>query len=449
VELIPNRMEMEMSAIFDPIQSLPRDGATAPNAARWESAGQDASSRIFGDEVSGVSGDQYSTVADYIEAAAAPYVSPDLISRDALAEIGRVANLLPGAVTDFFGFECPLGVPAPTADFLVCSRASQGGREVLTDQRPGRSLPAKFTQHPVWQQVFAFSREWNDPTSPLFEAVHNIWLEFDMDGEPASIPVPSLFLGSNLLARREPERRAPARSLKRMPEHCAWLTDQALPLLLGRPLDRSICRQVASCVNLLPAGARIFQVGLMLSRATAVTRLCVRGLASAQIPEYLEAIGWEGAREEVEAIVDKLVPLVERIDLDIDVGDHVMPKIGLECYPAQDLTKLGAFMNYLISGGLCVEPKADALMRWAGLAHERVTPQMWPRELLALSSFLGGRVESAFFRWLHHVKVVHVPDHAPAAKAYLAVHHQWIAPGDLKQMLNRATREPRNHGRTH
>jgi hypothetical protein len=274
--------------------------------------------------------------------------------------------------------------------------------------------------------------------------VHNIWMEFDMDGKPASIPVPSLFLGSNLLARRAPACRS-----KRMPEHCAWLTDQALPLLLGRPLDRSICRQVALCVNLLPAGARIFQVGLMLSRPTAVTRLCVRGLATAQIPEYLEAVGWEGARGEVEAIADKLAPLVERIDLDIDVGDHVMPKIGLECYPAQDLKKLRAFMNYLVSGGLCVEPKADGLMRWAGLAHERVTPQMWPRDLLGISSFLGGRVESAFFRWLHHVKVVHVPGHPPAAKAYLAVHHQWIAPGDLKQMLSSATSEPRDHGRTH
>jgi hypothetical protein len=430
-----------MSATLDPIQSLPRGVAAAPSAARWEPAGQDALSRIFGDEVLG---DQHSTLADYIEAAAAPYVSPDLVSRDALAEIGRVANLLPGAVTDFFGFECPLGILAPTADFLVCSRASQGGREVLTDRRPGRSLPANFNQHPVWQQVFAFSREWNDPTSALFEAVHNIWMEFDMDGKPTSIPVPSLFLGSNLL-----EPRATARRLKRMPEHCAWLTDQALPLLLGRPLDRSICRQVARCVNVLPAGARIFQVGLMLSRATAVTRLCVRGLASAQIPEYLKAIGWEGARGEVEAIADKLAPLVERIDLDIDVGDRVMPKIGLECYPAQDLTKLLAFMNYLMSGGLCVEPKADGLMRWAGLAHERVTPQIWPRELLALSSFLGGRVESAFFRWLHHVKVVHVPGHPPAAKAYLAVHHQWIAPSDLKQMLSRATSEPRNHGRMH
>ena len=429
-----------MSATFDPIQSLPRGVANAPDAARWDSAGQDAFSRIVGDKGPG---DQHSTVADYIEAAAAPYVSPDLISRDALAGICHVANTLPGAVTDFFGFECPLGVLAPTADFLVCSRASQGGREVLTDQSPGRSLQAKFNQHPVWQQVFAFSREWNDPTSPLFEAVHNIWMEFDMDGKPASIPVPSLFLGSNLLARRASSRR-----LKRMPEHCAWLTDQALPLLLGRPLDRSIGCQVACCVNLLPAGARIFQVGLMLSRTTAVTRLCIRGLASAQIPAYLAAIGWEGARGEVEAIVDKLAPLVERIDLDIDVSDRVMTKIGLECYPAQDLTKLRAFMNHLISSGLCVEPKADGLMRWAGLAHERVTPHLWPRDLLGLSSFLGGRVESAFFRWLHHVKVVHMPGHSPAAKAYLAVHHQWIAPADLKQMLSRATSEPSNHGRT-
>jgi len=258
---------------------------------------------------------RHSTIAHYLDAAAIPYVSADLISRDAISHIRRIGALLPGALTDFFGFECPLGTHEAKADFLICSRASEGGRDVLAGQRPSRELPAFLERHPVWQRVRDFSRDWSDSQSPLFEAIHNLWVEFDVDGMPPAIPVPSVFVGSEAL---RPTEAAADPGL--MPRHCAWLLDRALPLLIGRDVDGPTRCQVARCLNLLPAEARIFQVGLMLARASRITRLCVRGVSSKQIPEYLQALGWEGSFPELEGLLKSLAPLVERIDLDNRIG---------------------------------------------------------------------------------------------------------------------------------
>jgi hypothetical protein len=371
-----------------------------------------------------------STIANYIDAAVAPYVSGHLISPEALSNIRRIAALLPGALTDFFGFECQLGVSEPSADFLVCCRASQGGPEVLNGQSPERHLPAFFANHPVWQRIRAFSTEWSNPLSPLFDRVHNMWIEFDVDSIPPSIPVPSVFIGPENLQPAEPSGDS---SL--MPSHCAWLTDSALPLLLSSELDPALRSQIARCLNFLPPGARIFQVGLMLARASRMTRLCVRGISRAQIIEYLRALDYDASGEQLHRLLDLLGPWVERIDLDMDVADHVLPKIGLECYPAADGSAIHQFMSHLVSCGLSDPAKAEPLKLWRGIAHERFTPEIWPRDLLALSGFLGGRLHSLFARWLHHVKIVYQPGFPLQAKAYLAVQHLWLAPEQIKDLL--------------
>jgi hypothetical protein len=374
-----------------------------------------------------------STIANYIDAAVAPCVSGHLISPEALSNIQRIAALLPGALTDFFGFECQLGISEPSADFLVCCRASQSGPEVLNGQMPERGLPAFFMNHSVWQRIRSFSTEWSNPQSPLFDRVHNMWIEFDVEAVPPSIPVPSVFIGPENLRSAEP---AGDNSL--MPGHCAWLTDSALPLLLSGELDPALRGQIARCLNLLPPGACIFQVGLMLARASRVTRLCVRGVSKAQIIEYLRALDYDTSSGQLHELLDLLGPWVERIDLDMDVADRVLPKIGLECYPAADASAIHLLLNHLVSCGLLTPAKAEALESWRGMAHQRLTPEIWPRDLLALSGFLGGRAHSVFARWLHHVKIVYQPGFPLQAKAYLAVQHLWLAPEQIKDLLKLA-----------
>jgi hypothetical protein len=374
-----------------------------------------------------------STIAHYLDAAVAPRVSSRLISPESLSNIRSIAALLPGAITDFFGFECELGVSDPIADFLVCCRVSQGAPNVLSGQMPDRDLPALLVNHPVWQRIRSFSAKWSDPESAIADRIHNIWLEFDVDGVPSSIPVPSIFIGPENL-----QSATPAADKSQMPDRCAWLTDSALPLLLGGELYPELKAQIARCLNLLPPGAYMFQVGLMLSRPSSITRLCVRGVSRKQIIEYLQNLGYDTSSGQLQALLELLGPLVERIDLDMDVGDRVLPKIGLECYLPADTSAIHQFLIHIVSCGLSTPAKAEALESWRGMAHERSNPEIWPRELLALSGFLGGRVHSAFARWLHHVKIVYQPGVPLQAKAYLAVQHLWLAPAQIKDLLNRA-----------
>ena len=374
-----------------------------------------------------------SSVADYINAAVTPYISGDLISPDVLANIQGIASLLPGALTDSFGFECPLGIREPRADFLVCSEASQGGREILAGHRPGTELTDLFQEHPVWRRIRSFSTEWSNPQSALFTNVHNMWSEFDVDGMPLSTPVPSVFIGATNLRPLQP-----APDTSEMPSHCAWLTDSALPILLGSSLDSSLRRQIARCLNFLPSSAYIFQVGLMLGRTSPITRLCIGGLSGTQIIEYLRVLDYYTPLTEVEDLVNSLDPLVERIKLDLDVADRVLPKIGLECRVDADRVAIRRFFNYLVSSNLSTPAKAEALQSWGGMAHERLTPDIWPRDLLALSCFLRERVHSAFARLLHHIKIVYQPDLPLQAKAYFGVSHLWLAPAALKDMLQQA-----------
>ena len=253
-----------------------------------------------------------STLLDYMNAAVRPYLSAALISPNALSNIGSIAALLPGALTDFFGFECPLGAEDAKADFLICAQANHGGRAVLADHQPGDNLPEYFHQSPVWRGIGAFSRAWADPMSVLSDKVHNIWIEFDVDHPSPRIPIPSVFIGANTM-----HPLVAAFNSDTMPEHCRWLTDTAVPMLLANKLESGTRSQIARCLNHLPEGAHIFQVGLMLARKPHFVRACIRGISATQLLEYIQALNWEGPFRDLVELVTMLEPLVLRFDLDL------------------------------------------------------------------------------------------------------------------------------------
>lgn len=211
-------------------------------------------------------------------------------------------------------------------------------------------------------------------------------------------------------------------------EPLAWVSAMAIPLLRGDALPAAIVRRMAHCWAALPEAAQVFQIGLMLARQMEPVRLCIRNMPSAYLGDYLQRTGWDGAAGALALLVASLAPLVDRIDVDLDVGETVLPKIGLECYfqAAPDVReKLTRFLDYLSAQTWCCPSKRDALLAYPGYVHERTAPERWPLNLLQASHLLGpGRV-SMFLRFLHHIKVVYHPDGHVEAKAYLAVSHCW------------------------
>jgi hypothetical protein len=179
----------------------------------------------------------------------------------------------------------------------------------------------------------------------------------------------------------------------------------------------------------------------MLARQVDAVRVCVRNLPVTHLDVYLQRIGWDGAAAGLSLLVATLAPLVDRIDLDLDVGETVFPKLGLECYIQLGLDwrdKLSHFLDYLVDQEWCCATKRDALLAYDGYVQERADVARWPRHLLHASQLLGPGMVSMFLRFVHHIKVVYHPDGRGEAKAYLAVSHRWCPRATLRQQQRHA-----------
>jgi hypothetical protein len=367
-----------------------------------------------------------SSFTDYLKIVK-PDVAPQLISPDNWDNINNLAQVLPRAIASFFGFECHLGVKEAHADLLICADAAEAGRKILASDNYSITLPSFLMEHPVWRNIRDFSINWNTDTSPMYEKVRNVWLEFDINGIPNTIPVPSCFFG--------PE---PIYSAKSDNLHSYEWVARALKLLTGRILSDKVKHQLFNCFDLLPKEAYVFQIGVMLARKSDLVRICIRNISPEEILEYLSQINWQGCVSELKPILTRLSSLVDRIDLDIDVGEVILPKIGWECYLSRQPKwepRWQLFLNYLVEIGLCIPQKRDALLAYPGCLRERSHPELWPSSLLKLSNFLGSEYERVFFRGLHHIKVVYQPQKLEA-KAYLYASHNLLSPQFVSQWRN-------------
>jgi hypothetical protein len=353
------------------------------------------------------------------------YVPPALISPSAFSDINSVARVLPATLAhNMFFFECRLGERAPRADFSVLARSSCG-RSSLAGIHPTSTLPAGLMADPVWRRVEDFAVSWADPSSPLYHAVDNVWLEFDVDGPPPDVPVPSIFFAAQSKGQMDDIQVAGEPNA----EGRLATVERTIRLLAGEPPPRMLER----CFRALSSDEKVGHVGLMLSRGEDTVRLCIRLRSIERIRAYLTVVGWPGDEVDLRGVLEPLARSVDRAVLTIDVGDAVRPKIGLECcfygnsQPRRE-PRWGAFLNSLVLSGLCTADKREALLAYPGYVDEAAHTVPWPAALRRASQLLGGRSLSTFVRSLHHVKIVYRPGEPLEAKAYLAGNHHWHTP---------------------
>jgi hypothetical protein len=369
-----------------------------------------------------------SSFEEYLRPVAAT-VPPQLISPSAFSDIDGVARVLPATLAyNTFGFECRLAEMAPRADFSVLAGASCG-RESLAGLHPTSTLPARLMTDPIWRRVADFAVQWADPSSPLYRAVDNVWLEFDVDGAPPVIPIPSVFLAPR------PSGQEGAKGVAYEPDLDGYITtiETVIQLLSGNELAPRKLETLSDCFRALSSVEHVFQVGLMLSRGAEAVRLCINLRSVEGIVEYLAGVGWPCSEADVLGVLEPIASLVDYVCLDIDVGETVHHKIGLECYfdgikQPRTEPRWGVFLDSLVRDGLCTADKRDALLSYPGYVDENAEGIPWPAALRRASHLLGGRSLSTFIRSLHHVKVVYQPGEGLEAKAYLAVNHHWHTP---------------------
>ena len=334
-----------------------------------------------------------------------PHLHSELVSPEALSHIQSLAQILPPS--SLAGFECRLEANQSGVDFQVCLPC--------LDQ----NLPERFLTAPAWQFLQDFYQNWASPDSSLHQEIENVGLEFDVNEQLPQVPIPCIFL------KFDRETVIDAHSLIKM-------TTRLLKSRVNPLLESNLGR----CVDALPTEATISHLGAMLSRSANAVRVNVKGISPEQLSDYLMEIGWSDPTNTFSTLTSTLSEFVDYILLSFDVGDTILPRIGLECFlnhQPYDEPRWQLFLDYLVARGLCTPAKKNAFLAWPGFLQKSSVPDLWPSNISFGDRFLGSRAFSIFWRAVSHIKLIYQPGIPLAAKGYLAFGHSWFAPHILTE----------------
>lgn len=300
----------------------------------------------------------------------------DLISQDSLRRIKEVARWFPAGISSVFCLE--LHPEQDRIDFFVCVYAKGLERSILAE-----NLPPRLLQNEYWQLIQGFSRLWNDPAGILY-SLPRMWLEFDLHSAIDGIPVPSVFL------------------VIQDPMLPAWKA--ALAYMLGGSIPRNLSDNLIRCFQATTIENQQYEVGVMYPRGTDSVMLAIDDFRMEMLTE-LEGQGWSGPAQQVKEIYRQFSPMVDRVTADIDVGDTISQKIGLEFkYPDRTRQKWDKFFSSLVEYRLCSRETATSILSWPAQFYHKFPHHLW---------------QSYASRKIFHVKIVCQPDQPPQAKVYL------------------------------
>ena len=324
----------------------------------------------------------------------------NLVSSESFSCFNAIAKVLPGFSTAIL--ECRLKDNQPRVDL-----------EVNLSNKSFINLPKELLKYPEWQFCHDIYQDWIKNNHSLSEKVEHIWLEFDIEENSCLNTLPCIFLGLN----RDKFNH------QNLIEISSRLLNRQLPFSFESNLKHSIdCLSSKTCV---------FYLGAMLSRSEQTVRI-VSLISSERILDYLKQIGWCGSQKVIKSLLSKLSKFTDYMCLSYDVGETVMPRIGLECYLSKQPkyeSRWKLLLNYLVELNLCSEFKRDALLNWSGY-HKKLSKSTYLSKDNNKSKwnnvFLKQLEPTAFIRKISHIKVVYNSDGSLEAKAYLHLCHEPI-----------------------
>ncbi len=340
----------------------------------------------------------------------APHLPVTLVSDSAYDRVRAVASMLPAPLSSWIYLERALGCDdADDAVDLIVNVDARAGA-VLAGRNAAATIDPSLSSHPVWKRVRDFAVEWLDECSALHADVPELWLEFDLDAghSPADVPVPSVFVDFSAdVYRGSPRRRVDA-------------AIRALDVLAGGQLAAGTVDTLRRCIEQLPPHGLPLYAGSMLARAKCGVRLCIMGLNPAELSAYLGAIGWRGARDELQRLTCELARLDgeahERPAIaHLDIASDLLLRIGLEYTFAREPQASGKIaevklLDFLVARGLTKPGERAGLLEWPASGVATMPHELWP---------------SAITRRVNHVKLVFDGDGRLSAKAYLCFGHEY------------------------
>ncbi len=341
-------------------------------------------------------------------------ISPSLIGNAEWEGMLECSNRLPitmGALP--FGFELPLQLRSPEADFGV-SLASGTRAAAVFEERAGRDGSDEVAG--ALTKLFALMDERG---SALREIVgRKVMLEYDIgSAEGGGCPFPGMFL-------RPGERPILGA--------CGQVNDavdvvNALVSCVGWTLSEAERKHVERAYQVQPEDTRMDSFGVFPSRSRSV-RLAIMGFKSRKdLGSYLRDLRWPGQFPSVESVIARFSERVNiaRTGVNIDLGEGgVGPTLGLTLIVKQRYTKDS---RYWLDGLTDWDPFLSAL------GHEDIAI---PDKLAALADWVskptalfGKSGRFILLRGIHHIKLVISEGQLRKAKAYVFMVLSAAVPG--------------------
>lgn len=324
------------------------------------------------------------------------------------------------------GFECRLSADDSQVDLQQCIQCDEKELDSVNKIIEKALSASKAADSPkdyvAWLRLQDFNAEWSKPDSFLRSHIIEIWLEFDIElnanAPQPSLPLPSIFFGL-------PQSSLPASEAYRIAE-------KSLDLLMGRSAWKPWQNNLRRCFETCSGDVFISHIGVMLSRNSPALRVNIRRLQPNSLATYLRQILWPGAIDSIEELANQLFDWVDRITLCLDVGERILPKIGLECtllkQPQADAC-WSTFLDGLVALKICEPKKRQALLDWPRQIHPLNASIPWPKDLVVASLLQPADRFAIFDCRISHIKVSWQANHPLEAKAYLWFQHRYLSLG--------------------
>ncbi len=338
-----------------------------------------------------------------------------------------MAKLFPGALAfSTFGFELSLSAAETDADFVVRLSRDNSGPEILNGELPQARFSTQLLDYPYWSALKTFGKRWKD-SSPYHDW-RDIWLEFDVRKQRFDdYPIPNFLFPSSYSCRRH---RAANEDVVQTS------IESTYSLLTDNKLAGPVRNGLRSCLRRLPSLQTIYYLGLMLPRKNGGVRLCIKDHTPKEARRCLGRIGWPGDIDVLESMWLQAGQAGNRARLDVDVGEHLGPVVGLEwgVHPenrpvAMQKEALDAIVGFLDRQQLGHSAKLNALH--ALPVHLKTDPAHCPAPLREVIQAQQGFYESYFIVTVSHIKLAYDGQSNWESKAYISVHHVWRGMGQV------------------
>ena len=300
--------------------------------------------------------------------------------------ISPILDIIPDAAADTFMLEYKLEEEQGFPDFSVCFWNERSVTDILAGQDPYVHIPPSLYTHTIWRQLRDFWIHWRNSAN-VSHHLANFWLEFDINETIQTFPVPLAFIRVNTAQYQE------------------WSTD-ALQIIMGKTIPNPTKQQLRRLFELLPAGARVSQIGSLQARCLESLRLYIKIPGHREMACFLRQMDYPGNLEPVMAFFDGFANWGGYLKLQLDIGPEILPKIAVEFLDDTGGGLWKPLIAKLCDKQLCAGANREFLLNWPDSALVREP---------------GGNRYLHLYKYISHIKVIYEPKIPLAAKAYLGV----------------------------